>query len=66
MRGEDGMWAREGEPLSFTLTFHQNLETSQKVVINLQSQLQKRGSRGPHRGARRGGVEGTDLAPEGL
>ena len=43
VRGEDGMWAREGEPLSFTLTFHQNLETSQKVVINLQSQLRREG-----------------------
>jgi peptide/nickel transport system substrate-binding protein len=40
---EDGMWSRNGKPLRFTLTFHQNLETSQKVVINLQSQLRSEG-----------------------
>jgi peptide/nickel transport system substrate-binding protein len=40
---EGGMWTRNGKPLSFTVTFHQNLETSQKVVINLQSQLRSRG-----------------------
>ena len=40
---EGGQWMRNGKALSFTVTFHQNLETSQKVVINLQSQLRARG-----------------------
>jgi len=39
----DGVWSKGGKALSFTLTFHQNLETSQKVVINLQSQLRAQG-----------------------
>lgn len=40
---EGGVWSRNGAPLKFTVTFHQNLETSQKVVINLQSQLRAEG-----------------------
>ena len=38
-----GAWTRDGEPLTFTLNAHQTLESSQEVVINLQSQLQNQG-----------------------
>ncbi len=40
---EGGSWERDGEPLSFTITAHQGLETAQMVVINLQSQLRSKG-----------------------
>jgi len=38
-----GAWMRDGEALTFTLNAHQTLESSQEVVINLQSQLQNHG-----------------------
>ncbi len=40
---EEGSWVREGEILSLTLTAHQSVESSQEVVINLQSQLESGG-----------------------
>lgn len=42
-RSADGIWALDGEPLSFTLTAHQTLESAQEVVINLQSQMRGAG-----------------------
>jgi len=39
-----GTWmTSEGEPLKFTVTAHQTLESAQEVVINLQSQLRSAG-----------------------
>ncbi|MFH1468628.1 MAG: ABC transporter substrate-binding protein [Pseudomonadota bacterium] len=38
-----GHWMRNGEPLTLHITAHQSLESSQEVVINLQSQLQSAG-----------------------
>jgi peptide/nickel transport system substrate-binding protein len=39
-----GSWLdAEGEPLKFTVTAHQTLESAQEVVINLQSQLRATG-----------------------
>jgi peptide/nickel transport system substrate-binding protein len=43
LRGDDGTWARDGEPLTLTVTAHQTLESAQEVVINLQSQLRAQG-----------------------
>jgi len=39
----EGRWTRDGEPLVLNITAHQTLESSQEVVINLQSQLQSAG-----------------------
>jgi peptide/nickel transport system substrate-binding protein len=39
----DNVWMHNGKPLEFTITAHQSLESSQEVVINLQSQLQAAG-----------------------
>ncbi len=40
---EGGRWTKGGEPLTLNITAHQTLESSQEVVINLQSQLQSAG-----------------------
>jgi peptide/nickel transport system substrate-binding protein len=40
---DGGRWSRGGEPLTLNITAHQTLESSQEVVINLQSQLQSAG-----------------------
>lgn len=40
---EAGMWSRDGEPLTLTLSAHRTLESAQEVVINLQSQLRSGG-----------------------
>lgn len=40
---EAGRWLKDGEPLVLNITAHQTLESSQEVVINLQSQLQSAG-----------------------
>ena len=40
---ESGQWSRDGQPLTLNITAHQTLESSQEVVINLQSQLQSAG-----------------------
>lgn len=40
---EGGMWSRDGEPLTMTLSAHRTLESAQEVVINLQSQLRTGG-----------------------
>jgi peptide/nickel transport system substrate-binding protein len=40
---EAGHWMRNGQPLTLHITAHQTLESSQEVVINLQSQLQSAG-----------------------
>jgi len=37
------LWTKGGIPLELTITAHQSLESSQEVVINLQSQLQAAG-----------------------
>ncbi len=42
---EGEFWTRDGEPLTLTLTAHQSVESSQEVVINLQSQLEAGGVR---------------------
>ena len=39
----DAGWSRRGKPLAFTLAAHRSLESSQEVVINLQSQLKAQG-----------------------
>lgn len=36
-------WSRDGVPLTFTITAHKSLESSQEILINLQSQLQEAG-----------------------
>lgn len=40
---EGKTWTRDGQPFKVTITAHQTLESSQEVVINLQSQLQQAG-----------------------
>ncbi len=40
---EGDTWTKDGEPLSLILTAHQSVESSQEVVINLQSQLEAGG-----------------------
>ncbi len=40
---EGRAWTREGQPLRIRLVSHRSLESSQEVVINLQSQLQAAG-----------------------
>jgi peptide/nickel transport system substrate-binding protein len=40
---EDGRWTRDGELLVLRISAHKALESSQEVVINLQSQLQAAG-----------------------
>lgn len=39
----DGVWTRDGKPLTLRVTAHRSLETAQEVVVNLQSQLQSAG-----------------------
>jgi peptide/nickel transport system substrate-binding protein len=40
---EDGAWMRRGQRLTLRITAHKALESSQEVVINLQSQLKAQG-----------------------
>jgi peptide/nickel transport system substrate-binding protein len=40
---EGNAWTRDGEPLHLKVVSHKTLESSQEVVINLQSQLQSAG-----------------------
>jgi len=40
---EGEFWTKDGEPLTLNLNAHQTLQSSQEVVINLQSQLQASG-----------------------
>ena len=39
----DGIWEKRNRPLSLRITAHKRLESSQEVVINLQSQLKSQG-----------------------
>ena len=40
---QDGQWSYKGKPFAITITAHQTLESSQEVVIAMQSQLQAAG-----------------------
>jgi peptide/nickel transport system substrate-binding protein len=42
-RKSGDVWTKGGQPLKLHLTAHKSLESSQEVVINLQSQLQSQG-----------------------
>jgi len=41
----DNYWAKDGKPLTITLSVHKSLLSAQSVAINLQSQFQKAGFR---------------------